>query len=76
MATPDARARSLDDASAVIIGFSSRGGPGSRITVWAPSSIHNPGALPFGLSITSPPAGTIACRRLLSGIGTLSPRDA
>ena len=37
----------------------------------SPSSIHRPGALPRAFSMTRAPPGTIACRRLLSGIGSL-----
>ena len=50
------------------IGFSSRGGPGSKTTTCSPCSIISPGAVPFGLSRTTAPAGTIACRLFTSGI--------
>jgi len=33
-----------------------------------PRSIHKPGAVPFGFGSTTAPCGTIACRRLMSGI--------
>ena len=73
---PDARAPSAPSTSAVNIGFSSRGGPGSSSTTRPSSSIHSPGALPRVFSMTRAPAGTIACRRLISGIGIANPRAA
>ncbi len=51
------------------IGLISRGGPGRAARrPCAPASIHSPGAVPFGLASTIAPRGTIACRRLISGI--------
>ena len=74
--TGPARRAASRAASAVIIGLSSRGGPGSSTTHAAVVSIHRPGALPCGFSSTSPPSGTIACRRLFRGIGAVKPREA
>ena len=56
------------------IGFISRGGPGSNTSAVESLSSHKPGAVPFGLGSTSAPRGTIAWRRLMSGI--VMPRRA
>ena len=50
------------------MGRISRGGPGKSVTVVFSCSRNNPGAVPFGLSRTSAPSITIACRELRSGI--------
>ena len=56
------------------IGVISRGGPGSTTIAVRPRSTHSPGAVPFGLSSSVAPRGTIAWRRLFSGI--VMPRRA
>jgi hypothetical protein len=56
------------------IGFISRGGPGSSSSATVLFSNHKPGAVPLGLANTVAPRGTIACRRLISGI--VMPRRA
>ena len=53
------------------IGCSSRGGPGSTTTVGLPGTT-TPGAVPTG-SITSAPAGTMACLRLAARTASKSP---
>ena len=50
------------------IGLISRGGPGSSTNAVRPCSSHSPGAVPFGFGSTVAPRGTIAWRRLISGI--------
>jgi hypothetical protein len=50
------------------IGFISRGGPGSSTIALRPRSTHSPGAVLFGFGSTVALRGTIACRRLISGI--------
>ncbi len=50
------------------IGFSSAGGPGSRSSTCPSCSSHSPGAVPKPFGRTSAPSGTMACRRLISGM--------
>ena len=76
MTWPDDARRETRAASAVIIGFSSRGGPGSSTTTWR--VVIDPqtrARCRWDSRSTSPPSGTIACRRLLRGIGAVKPRD-
>ncbi len=68
MRTADTRRRSRGSTCSRNIGRNSRGGPGSKTIVWSRSSIHNPGAVPRGLSSGSAPSGTIAWRTFESGI--------
>ena len=71
---PPTSARAARAITASSIGFISRGGPGSSDERAWPLSIHSPGAVPFGFGSTVAPRGTIACRRLMSGI--VMPRRA
>ncbi len=48
------------------IGIISLGGPGRRSTLFSPSSIITPGAVPFSLSTTIASSGIIACFQLFS----------
>ena len=50
------------------MGYSSLGGPGSRIAVLPSFSSIRPGAMPLALSSTSAPWGTVAIFQLLSGM--------
>jgi len=52
----------------------SRGTPGTANTSFPSASTSTPGAVPFGLAISSPPSGTSACFRLEPVIGY--PRSA
>ena len=66
--TAPARGASRARTSPSIIGFISRGGPGSNAIAAPPCSSHRPGAVPFGLASTVAPRGTSAWRRLTAGI--------
>ena len=61
--------RSGPSTSARSIGFSSRGGPGSSRTTASPFIEPQPGCAAALVLDDRAPAGTIACRRLISGIG-------
>ena len=65
---PPARGASRSATTRSTIGFNSAGGPGSSSRTRPSCSSHKPGAVPNPFGMTSAPSGTIACRRLMSGI--------